>query len=77
VAGDRHEQPILRANVMQRGVAVPPGTHRVAFEFRPTSVRLGLLLTMAGVALLVGAALVLAFRRDGETRPIAHVGKAS
>ena len=41
VTVDGHERPILRANVMQRGVAVPPGTHRVAFEFRSASVRRG------------------------------------
>ena len=62
---------------MQRGVAVPPGTHRVAFEFRSASVRRGWLLTTIGLVLLIGAALVLAFRRDGDSRPITPIGKAS
>jgi len=68
VTVDGLEQPILRANAMQRGVAVPPGTHRVAFEFRSASVRWGWLLTAAGVALLIGAALALS-RQFNPTPP--------
>jgi hypothetical protein len=69
VTVDGRERPILRANVMQRGVAVPPGTHRVAFEFRSESVRRGMMLTAVGLVLLVGTALVLAFGGRRVTRP--------
>jgi uncharacterized membrane protein YfhO len=36
VNGER--RPILRANLLFRGVEVPPGEHRVEFRFRPLSV---------------------------------------
>ena len=74
---DGDEQPILRANVMQRGVAVPPGMHRVAFEFHSESVRRGWLLTALGVALLTGTALVLAVWTGGHTRSVTRGGTAS
>ena len=32
---DGHEQPIMRANVIFRAVAVPPGQHTVSFVFTP------------------------------------------
>ena len=32
---DGHEQPIMRANVIFRAVAVPPGQHKVRFVFTP------------------------------------------
>jgi hypothetical protein len=70
VTVDGREQRILRANVMQRGVAVPPGSHRVAFEFRSQSVRRGWLLTAVGLALLLGASLVLALWKGRETQPV-------
>ena len=75
---DGRAQPILRANVMQRGVAVPPGAHRVVFEFRPESGRQGMLLTALGLVLLVGSALALVFwGRRAAHRPVAPVGTGS
>jgi hypothetical protein len=35
---DDKEVPILRANLLFRGIEVPPGHHRVHFQFRPLSV---------------------------------------
>lgn len=52
--------PIVRANVMFRAVAVPSGRHQVEFVYRPPSVRAGLLITLAALAL---AALLARPRR--------------
>ncbi|WP_324617366.1 YfhO family protein [Microvirga alba] len=38
VSVDGQRQPILRANLLFRGVEVPEGKHRVEFEFRPISI---------------------------------------
>ena len=53
--------PVLRANVLFRGVRVGGGGHRVRFVYRPWTARLGLGLFVA--ALLSGAGLSLALRR--------------
>jgi len=59
--------PIARANVAFRAVAVPPGRHRVVFDYAPASFRIGA--TIAGVALLSMAgwtALAERRRRSGR-----------
>ena len=43
--------PIARANVAFRAVSVPPGRHRVVFDYAPASFRIGA--TISGVALLL------------------------
>jgi uncharacterized membrane protein YfhO len=52
---------IYPTNYLFRGVPVPAGAHRVRFEYRPQSVRLGAVSSGAGIALLV--ALGIADRR--------------
>jgi uncharacterized membrane protein YfhO len=47
---DGQPAPIARANVAFRAVAVPPGRHRVVFEYAPASFRIGA--TISGAALL-------------------------
>ena len=54
--------PILRANHAFRAVRLERGTHVVRFEYRPRSVRLGLVTTIAG-AVLVAGLLVIGRRR--------------
>jgi hypothetical protein len=60
---DGVEQPILRGNLMFRVVQVPEGQHDVVFRFEPTSVLLGLRISLVAVAvalgLLIGNALPL------------------
>jgi hypothetical protein len=34
---DGESRPVLRANLLFRGVEITPGRHRVEFEFRPLS----------------------------------------
>lgn len=52
---DGAEVPILRADVLFRGVDLPPGEHRVRFEFDPGLP--GLLLLPAGLLLVLSAGL--------------------
>ncbi len=50
--------PILRADTLFRGIAVPPGEHRIELRYRPGSFRRGC--ALAGAAALGIAAAVLA-----------------
>jgi hypothetical protein len=70
---DGRPTQILKADYLLRAVAVPPGTHRVAFHFRPRAMRQGLLLSC--VSLLVTLALLAAglLRR----RPVAPAAGAA
>lgn len=58
---DGVSSPIIRANTMFRAVAVPAGDHVVAFRYRPSSVRSGLMVTAAG--LLLSGLLAIPRRR--------------
>jgi len=64
-------EPILRADHHLRGVVLPPGKHRVVFDFDPIENRIG-----AGISLLtaiaVAAAIALGRRRNaGSAGPVA------
>jgi hypothetical protein len=62
--------PVLRANVIFRGVRLGPGRHRVLFEYRPASFAIGSRLALlAAVALAALAAL--AARRSPLNTPAA------
>ena len=63
---DGAESQIIRVNVMHRGVAVPPGDHRITFEYRSPVVRLGLKLTFAGLLALTVTLIVLLVGRDAH-----------
>jgi hypothetical protein len=65
---------ILRANVAQRAVALPPGTHRVVFVFRAPGLQMGLLLTAGGVLLLAVGAWML---RDVRCAPRLTTGSSA
>jgi hypothetical protein len=58
---DGRPAPVLRANVLFRGVRLERGAHRVVFAYRPWTARLGLGLFLAG--LLASAGLGLVARR--------------
>jgi hypothetical protein len=61
---DGRPTAILRANVAHRAVALPPGTHRVVFTFRPWSAMAGLTLTSLGILSLLVAARTAATPRS-------------
>ena len=51
---DGRPAPVLRANVLFRGVRLAAGRHRVRFEYRPRSAGLGLGLSLAGAVAVAG-----------------------
>ncbi len=67
---DGQPAPILRANLIMRAVALGPGTHRIAMQFRTPGLRLGGSVTLLSltlvVVLVVGARLMK--RRKTDTR---------
>jgi len=54
---DGSPTPIIRANSMFRAVAVTTGSHEVSFDYRPSSVRQGLIVSLAALLLTAMAAL--------------------
>lgn len=58
--------PLLRADTLFRGVAVPPGEHRIELRYRPASFRRGCALAALAALGLAGAALV-PWRRRAST----------
>jgi len=61
---DGRPVPVVRTNHTFRGVYVDAGAHRVEFRFRPTSVVVGLTVSVAAFVLwVVAAALAWARRR--------------
>jgi hypothetical protein len=57
VSVDGREAPLLRANVLFRGVRLGAGRHAVRFVYRPWTATLGLLLSSAGALAAAGIAL--------------------
>jgi uncharacterized membrane protein YfhO len=69
---DGHDAPIHPANVAFRAVSVPAGDHTVRFSYEPASVRIGVLLSLLGIATLIAGFAVpplLRRRRAARTQP--------
>jgi hypothetical protein len=62
---DGQEVNILRANYAFRAVPVPRGLHRVKFEYRPATFRLGL--GVSGFALMMGSVFLVRDLRSGRS----------
>ena len=56
--------PIVRTNLLFRGVQVPPGEHEIVFEFVPQSLRVGLVISLSTLIILMIVA-ALGHRLDG------------
>jgi hypothetical protein len=52
---DGAPRPIVRTNVLVRGVVVPPGDHTVEFRYDPRSFRLGMWISLVTLVVLAGA----------------------
>ena len=59
---DGQEQPIVRTDLLFRGVRLPAGDHQVELRFDPTSVKLGLAISLASLAVAMGL-LAMRWRR--------------
>jgi hypothetical protein len=55
--------PILRANLMFRGLALAPGRHEIVFSYRPAAWRLGAAISLIALAALVAAVSATYVRR--------------
>jgi uncharacterized membrane protein YfhO len=58
---DGQEREMLRANYNFRGVELEPGAHTVEFVFKPSSLYYGILISVAGLLLLL---LLLVYHRS-------------
>ena len=69
---DDQPAPLLRVNYLVQGVVLPPGEHRVRFQYDPPAFRWGVGLSLAGLAgwlCLIGLAVIHNFRsKDREVR---------
>src|SRR5262245_43515803 len=61
-----HETPILRANYAFRAVRVPAGASEVVFRYRPRGLIIGALISLASIAGVLVASLVIRRRRAGR-----------
>jgi hypothetical protein len=67
--GTARELPILRANRVMRAVALPAGSHRLIYKYRPASVLWGAAISAGSIAAL---AIVTAWpRRPRQSSPLA------
>ena len=66
---DGRPTAVLRVNLIQRGVLLPVGDHRVELEFAPASLRVGAFLTLSGLLIVIGIALVPRLLANGKAQP--------
>jgi len=68
---------ILRANVTQRAIVLPPGKHEVRFHFSSRVVRRGVTITVATFAAYLLAAIALNVRRLRRSTPQSNPASAA
>lgn len=67
---DGERVPILKGNNVFKTVEVPPGTHTVAFKFRPGRTYAGITISISTVLLVCAAMLLLSKRASGDGNEI-------
>jgi hypothetical protein len=60
---DGQPAPILRVNRMMRGASVEAGSHRLVYSYRPHSFRLGMMVSLAALAVVALLGVWAAFSR--------------
>jgi hypothetical protein len=71
---------VWRANYLFRAMPLPPGDHVVEMEFRPLSLRVGLVVSVVGLMvtlLILGLSLITARRRSAKGPPMLAAGSAT
>lgn len=63
---DGKETPIFAANLSQRAIIVPQGTHDVSFIYQPTTLRWGSVISVASAIITV--LLMIVLKRNGAVR---------
>jgi hypothetical protein len=66
---DGQPAPILRVNRMMRGAAVEAGSHRLVYEYRPRSFRLGMIVSLSALAVVL--LLAISVRRSTPRHSLA------
>jgi hypothetical protein len=69
VTVDGEDATLLEADIALRAVCVPDGAHTVRFDYRPWTVTVGGIVTLAGWALMIPVSVVLFWRRARDARP--------
>lgn len=69
VTVDGEDADLLQADIALRAVCVPDGAHTVRFDYRPWTVAMGGIVTLAGWALMIPASVVLFRRRTRDAQP--------
>jgi uncharacterized membrane protein YfhO len=65
---DGVEVPLMRANMLFMAVLVPVGSHEVVFSYEPSAFSLGAAVSIASLAALVTAALLLGLKGRRKMR---------
>jgi hypothetical protein len=60
--------PIMRVNLMHRGVLIPPGKQTVTFRYQPWTVRWGIILSLIGFLSLLS--LICYFYKNTKEQPL-------
>jgi hypothetical protein len=54
---DGKEAPLHRANYVMRAVELPPGKHRIEFEFKPAAFRVGIWISIISLLVMIAFAV--------------------
>jgi hypothetical protein len=63
---DGQPTSVVRANYALRGICLPAGNHEVIFRFEPVLLRVGIVLSVIGLAVMMAALVVAARSAIGE-----------
>jgi uncharacterized membrane protein YfhO len=65
---DGQPTSVVRANYALRGICLPAGNHEVVFRFEPVLLRVGIVLSVIGLAVMMTALVMAARSAISEVR---------